>query len=82
MDQSIHIGTIAGSGANEKVKIHRIYGVTTGGGGAFDLYFRIGVANGANYDIKKVKLQFYEVSGTTYSKSTGTGNSKTFTFSS
>ena len=58
-------------------KVHRVWGSENN---AFNLYFRIGLANGANYDIKKVKLQFYEINGTSYTKSTGTGNSKTFTF--
>ena len=28
----------------------------------------------------KLPKQFYEINGTSYTKSTGTGNSKTFTF--
>ena len=70
-------GVYFSSGGN---KVFRTFGTVATTAGAFDIYFRIGVPNGTNYDIEQAQVEFKSWNGSSLSNMSGTNVLQTFTW--
>ena len=63
-------------------KTFKTFGVASSSAGAFDIYFRIGLANGTSYDIEQLQVQFKNWNNSTgvLTDITGTNGLQTFTY--
>tara|TARA_R110001592_G_scaffold158951_5_gene390173 strand:+ start:20438 stop:24508 length:4071 start_codon:yes stop_codon:yes gene_type:complete len=61
-------------------KVLRLFGVPSVSAGSFDIYFRIGLPNGTNYDISQLKVKYYDWNAPTLTALSGTHTEKVFTY--